>query len=141
MIKERGARTRALYKWEDEDLVLRRGNVSLHPGEAQWFANEVWIKEGWNTRHSCPDVIVKDRKGRAYCEGRALIVLFSLPKGEDSKVVLIHELVHARGYGDGKQMHPVSFVKKYLELLHRYMGWNYQALALEAIRRGLLPEG
>lgn len=52
--------------------------------------------------------------------------------------VVLHELCHARGYGEGSVEHPVSFVLKVIELYSHYLGWSHNRLFAQAALRGLV---
>ena len=151
VIRHGGARTRALYHWENVDLCLRPdGRKQLKVDELNRIAEGIWATEGWTLARLAPQVhIIRDCKAEySWTIGKKQIYL--LPPNPNAKriparlggtnaVVLIHELTHAKGYGDYPgQMHSVAFVKLYLKLLSKYLGWDHDALVAEAKRRRLI---
>ena len=134
MITHPGARTRALYKWEKDEIDNRPGNRTLSSaGMGTAIACEVW--DMWNCSRPIPRVLLRDSKGHPYCQGYSLIVLTY----EDCLVsTLLHELVHARGFGVPGNFHTVGFVQAYINVLGNYLGWDNLELELQAHDRGLI---
>lgn len=145
VIKHGGARTRALYKWENEDLCQRTaGKHRMNEHELNLYTQWIWDEEGWD---KCPTIHVVNSGQYSYSMGRKIAYLAipvpNSPKaglriGGDNKVVLIHELVHCKGFGDYGPMHSVGFVKLYLRLLSKYLQWNHSVLVMVAKERGLI---
>jgi hypothetical protein len=134
MITHVGARTRALYAWEQDDLEVRI-KERLTVEQMQKFANKVWRLEKWDANESVP-TIHSYRGKQAYCYGRADIYM---PRRQSCRVVVLHELVHARGYGNkGNNQHTVGFVNVYLRVLHTYLGFDYVDLMNTACYKGLI---
>lgn len=143
MIVHPGARTRALYAWERE-LHWREGNFALRStSEAQRRTEEAWDAMGWRSWEDTPTVELVSRSTTSYaaCWGRRQVELNRNSPTERTFLALIHELVHARGFGRSWNQHTVGFVLCYLQAMHKLLKWNYQALAWQAIQRGLLPMG
>lgn len=136
MIEYPPARTRALYIWEREDIEPRSQLRPLTLLGSEAFVRRVWSDQGWLFRHSCPQIVLlHPNRKHSFCWGRSH--LFMRPQDLHPSV-LLHELVHARGYGDGRDSHSVGFVKEIVRLWSEYLGWSRRRLYGEAVRRGLL---
>lgn len=132
-----GARTQALYRWENEEFYgSPAGRRKLSEKQLQAMAQEIWASEGWDAHLPCPTLrIERTPDDLSYSQGRKVIVL--VPKDANA-VILIHELTHARGYGVGAIMHSVGFVKMYLKMLNKYLGWDLTELTEKAMKRRLI---
>ena len=134
MITHAGARTRALYAWEQDDLE-KRLTERLTVKQMQQYANEFWCYENWDSRERTP-TLHYTREAVAYCWGRSDIFM---TRRQAHRVVLIHELVHARGYGGiGSNAHTVGFVRTYLTLLNKHVGFDRDELFETAFLKGLI---
>lgn len=133
MITHAGARTRSLYMWEKDDLD-KRVKERLTIEQMQRFANKVWRLEGWESRQSTP-TIHSTKSELSYCLGRADIFMNRIGS---QRVTLIHELVHARGFGSAHNPHSVGFVITHLEMLSNYVGFSLDELLTTANDRGLI---
>lgn len=134
LIHHPAARTRTLYRWETEELMLGRHNPRFTLAECRKFASDFWWRNGRRSE-KCPTVDISLVGDLSFAEGRASIVLNF---HECGPVVLTHELVHAKGYGQGRLIHPVSFVRVYIDALARFVGLNRSMLIDSAMMRGLL---
>lgn len=134
LIKHPGARTRALYRWEREEIDARSKKWRMPKRSLLRFSERVWEELGWHQRHGAPAIVIRECSISA-CYGRSLIVLRPC---DMHPAVVLHELAHARGYGEGAVMHPVSFVLKVIELYSYYLGWSYSRLFAQAALRGLV---
>jgi len=134
LIQHPGARTRALYSWETEEIFLDRRNVRFDQRAADRFARDFWE---WRGRDGCavPKIAITMHGDISFCIGRSDITLHIQETGP---VILLHELVHARGFGTSKRMHPVSFVKYYIDCLSLFVGYNRSDLTASAMMRGLV---
>lgn len=131
------ARTRALYLWEDQDLDIRPG---VYP-----YRSLVGMREDlsrmWRLLHitrgkrRIPLIEFIRRQDAAYCDGLTRIVLTSK---YCTNMVLLHEVVHALGYGSVVQPHSRSFVTRYIECLSQWFTWEYGELLMQAKFRKLL---
>src|SRR5688572_27675922 len=134
LITHPGARTAALYDWETKELMLGKHNPRFTLAECRKFAADFWLWSG-RKRERCPTVDITLEHDLSFADGRASIVLNF---HECGPVVLTHELVHAKGYGQGRAVHPVSFVREYIECLARHVGLKRSMLIDSAMMRGLL---
>jgi hypothetical protein len=135
MITHAGARTRAVYKWEDDLLLLRSagGNQKVKSvGQAQLIVNRIWDREGMRSKP--PKVVIKDHKGYPnYCDG-----VITLTDSNRWVLTLVHEVAHATGVGPSFNHHSKAFVKKFINLLAFQFGWNQYDLTCDAMKRKLL---
>lgn len=134
LIHHNGARTRALYQWETEEIFLDKRNLRFDQKSVDKFVTDFWKREG-RIDQRAPRVYITMYGEFSECLGRAEI---KLHLQESGPVILVHELIHAKGYGSGKQMHPVSFVRDYLRCLSIFVGFNHSELKDSAMMRGLL---
>lgn len=137
VLTHKGARTQALYRWENEEFYdTPAGSRKLSEEQLRSLAQKIWDGEGWGGHYPCPTIKIENTYDNlSYSQGRTAIVL--VPKDANA-VILIHELVHARGHGVGAIMHPVSFIKVYLRLLNKYLGWDLNELTEKAMKRRLI---
>ena len=120
--------TRRLYQFEQihmRDRVHRRSGAWL-----QRLAAKVWAKHG-RKNSRVPTVRLRDDIDMSWCIGFTLIELSTSGKARggfkhDTVEVLLHELVHAIGY----RTHGRGFVRKYIELLVEYAGFDEGELRL-----------
>lgn len=150
VIKHSGARTRALYKWENEVLLQTPpGFNTCDEVHLNCLAEAIWASEGWDLARPAPRIHLLDGKKEQYSWSMGKKHVYLIPPipaakslgirlGGNNPVVLIHELTHARGFGDYGPMHSVGFVKLYLRLLSKYLGWDLSELVKDAKERGLL---
>mgnify|MGYP001604260186 FL=1 len=132
------ARTRALYKWEADDLDHRdeawRNVWTVIRG--QEIIRDIW-KHKWG--RSCippaPTLELRPIKGHAYCQGRTRIVL---TLDDATELVLLHELAHAMRGGSIRNPHSVWFVRCYIKLMWFWFGWHQEELEFQAMTRGLI---
>lgn len=126
-----GARTRALYGWEECDLKHRSGV------RAVWFPSLI-VRSFWyrfrvtrllNGSPPAPPRIEWKDGGAPECIGRSLI---RLPHDERLNITLIHELVHALGFGSYPNPHNRAFVKQYIKALNWWFRWEIEELELQA---------
>lgn len=80
-------------------------------------------------------VRIRPLKGDPYCLGRSLIVL---TRDDHLNITLIHELVHALGFGSDRNPHGRAFVLKYCDALAWWFGWDQEELQLQAHQWGLI---
>lgn len=116
----RAAETRRLYSFEVERLKDPSLNRIRRIEPLRVFAERVWLSEKPRNCSRIPQIVAGDgyyQSGRylSYCEGRWRIVL---ARHERNRLVLLHELIHALGYGT----HGVRFRRRYLSVLKRYGG-------------------
>lgn len=136
MITHPGARTRALYKWESEDLLNRTGAGSkINIWTAQTVRDFLWFK--FANKRQMPSIRIAywPNNEMSFCQGYSQITLY--PDGHNL-VVLTHEVVHALGYGSRGNVHSRGFILAYMKSLHIVLGWDHNELRTEAHRRGLL---
>lgn len=126
--------TRRLYRFE---LVFMRPRVapagSLLPRDEAWLqalAAQVWEKHG-RRNVGVPNVRLRADIDWSWCIGYSLIELSTSGKARggwkhNCVEVLLHELVHAIGY----RTHGRGFVRKYVELLVEYAGYEEGELRL-----------
>lgn len=120
--------TRRLYQFEQvymRDRVRRRSEAYL-----QRFARKVWAKHGRKGAR-VPVVKLRPDIDMSWCIGFSLIELSVSGKTRggfqhNTVEVLLHELVHAIGY----RTHGRGFVRKYIELLVEYAGFDEGELRL-----------
>lgn len=129
IINHPGARTRALYMWEAEQL--EPATMKVTRGRAKMVTDHFWADK----KSKRPTVKVRRFKGLSYTEGRAEI---HLNERNATETTLIHELVHACGYGSEQNPHSVGFVKHYLKMLTKYCFLSNEFLIREAKRRRLI---
>lgn len=122
MITNPVARTRALYKWEDDLVSTVLPKPGLLVENHGWFWSDVdsnesamamWFRLGmWHNppKESCPRVHLRHGLKRSYCYGRADIYLAFT---EANQIILLHELIHAKGYGSEQNPHNKAFVVRY----------------------------
>lgn len=134
IVRHSGARTRALYRWETEVIFLDKRNTRFDMKACERFAADFWRYEG-RVAERCPRIKLTMHGDYSYCLGRSDIIIHIQESGP---VILIHELVHAKGFGSGKSMHPVSFVRDYLRCLARFVSFNFNEIEESAMMRGLL---
>lgn len=134
IINHPGARTRALYRWELEEIFFNRRNARMTLVEARKFAVDFWRTEG-RTGERVPRVEFTFNGDDSYALGRGDIVLHAIDNGP---VILVHELVHTKGFGQGRSVHPVSFVREYIRCLAYFAGYNLRELTDSAMMRGLI---
>lgn len=92
----------------------------------------------WVERQQCPNVWLKYNVSKmAHCYGRADIYL-TFKENNNTRLTLIHELVHARGYGSERNPHTIEFVRMEIVLLCRFMSMNPFELIEGATQRGLI---
>lgn len=126
--------TRRLYKFEH--VFIRAGNVPPFAIQCRsqaylrQFAKKVWEKHG-RKGVRVPTVKVRDDIDFSWCIGYSLIELSASGKARgnfkhNTIDVLLHELVHAIGY----RTHGRGFVRKYIELLVEYAGFDEGELRL-----------
>lgn len=134
MIVHPGARTRALYVWEGEDLDHTFSRWSL--GELCSLARLIWKKEKWDRYQRMPGIHYVEQKGLPYCFGRSDIFI----TGEEwlMPTVIVHELTHAKGFGSYDNPHSVGFVKANIHLLSRYLDFDHKVLVEKARLKNLL---
>lgn len=135
LYRRRAEETVRLYKFEDYTkskkgfpyvLVCERTMPDLRD-----FAEKVWKKHG-RTGWKLPEI--KPWNGLCWHQKNRKFVGWSysgtgvikLAKRHRNKLVLLHELVHAMGYGT----HGRGFVRKYGELLVEYGGLDEGYLAM-----------
>lgn len=131
MITHPGARTRALYIWENDDLDRRL------PARMRFVnrRNISRIVRKFKYRVAPPSVRITQSKGHPYCLGWKEIMLTMQNRRKNT---LVHELTHARGFGSLDNPHSVGFVRAYIDALARAFGWDADELQLQAHMRGLL---
>ena len=138
--RKRTLDTRRLYKFEKEWF---RGEPNLPIKVLQELAYDIWKEAGYTGYYHgdkvrpMPTVVAGKGtryNGRyySYCDGERV----ELARGERKKFVLIHEMVHALGYGD----HDEDFVDKYFELLDYYKVSSSRELREIGVTYGLLEE-
>ena len=138
--RKRTLDTRRLYKFEKEWF---RGEPNLPIKALQELAYDIWKEAGYTGYYHgdkvrpMPTVVAgKGTKynGRyySYCDGERV----ELARNERKKFVLIHEMVHALGYGD----HDEAFVDKYFELLDHYKVCDRRTLLQVGIEYGIREE-
>ena len=138
--RKRTLDTRRLYKFEKEWF---RGEPNLPMKALQELAYDIWKEAGYTGYYHgdkvkpMPAVVAgKGTKynGRyySYCDGERV----ELARNERKKFVLIHEMVHALGYGD----HDEAFVDKYFELLDHYKVCDRRTLLQVGIEYGIREE-
>lgn len=138
--RKRTLDTRRLYKFEKEWF---RGEPNLPMKALQELAYDIWKEAGYTGYYHgdkvrpMPTVVAgKGTKynGRyySYCDGERV----ELARNERKKFVLIHEMVHALGYGD----HDEAFVDKYFELLDHYKVCDRRTLLQVGIEYGIREE-
>lgn len=137
MIKHPGARTRALYRWEDQ--LLQRGasggNRKVRSEkEARFIIDRIWKMEG--RKGAQPAFKIKTMTGMPYYETERHEIV--LTNEDHFMLTLIHEIVHSLGLGHGKDIHDVRFIKKYAKLLAFQYGWTEEQLLCEAKMMRLL---
>jgi hypothetical protein len=148
MITHSGARTRAFYQWELGDLKSRAGVCQLPLTATFWVTARFYMRfSKWaisrfelavliaSGRRKLPRVEIRPIKGDPYCLGRSLIVL---TRKDHLNITLLHELVHALGYGSRSNPHNRAFVLKYIEVLAWWFGWDADELKLQAHQWGLI---
>ena len=129
MITHAGARTRALYSWEETDIQHRDGikrinDITDYRNIADQLGFSVPKIEIHPGVHYYP-----------FCEGRTRIVMTGT---NNFNYTFIHELAHFDRGGTSKNCHTVGFVRKYIRLLVRYFGWDEEELLLQAHWRGFV---
>lgn len=135
MITHPGARTRALYKWEHEEIDLRCNNKPINDlNEAVLIAYGIW-KSYWNVQRPIPVISINHKNGGSECNGYSHI---RLATNNHLTSTLLHELTHARGYGTPTNFHTVGFVKCYINVLSFYFKWNSFDLLMGTYKRGLI---
>ena len=138
--RKRTLDTRRLYKFEKEWLG---GEPNLPMKTLQELAYDIWKEAGYTGYYHgdkvrpMPTVVAGKGtryNGRyySYCDGERV----ELARGERKKFVLIHEMVHALGYGD----HDEDFVDKYFELLDYYKVCDRRTLIMIGMEYGLREE-
>ena len=136
MIEHSPSRTRALYIWEREVIEPASMQWRMSLAAAQRFTDSVWRSQGWSLRHSAPHLsLIPETRKHSFCYGRA--DLFMRPQDLHPSL-LLHELAHARGYGEQGVEHSVGFMQTTVLLWSVYIGWDYSSLYGEAVVRGLL---
>lgn len=134
IIKHPAARTTALYRWETDELFLGPLNPRFTLAECASFAKDFWRWNG-RKREKCPGISFTLEGEYSYAIGRADILLHAQESGP---VILVHELVHCKGFGSVRNVHPVSFVKEYIAMLARHVGYSKACLTDSAMMRGLV---
>lgn len=138
--RKRTLDTRRLYKFEKEWF---RGEPNLPMKALQELAYDIWKEAGYTGYYHgdkvrpMPTVVAGKGtryNGRyySYCDGERV----ELARNERKKFVLIHEMVHALGYGD----HDEAFVDKYFELLDHYKVCDRRTLLQVGIEYGIREE-
>ncbi|MDP3939801.1 MAG: hypothetical protein Q8R92_16915 [Deltaproteobacteria bacterium] len=125
----RGVETRRLYKFERmfmQDNAFRPRPLK----DLRAIAANVWSKHG-RKGLPCPSVGFTRRVKYSYCVGFSKIRITRRADTHeglrhDTIDVLLHELVHAMGYGT----HGRGFVRKYVDLLVEYAGCEEGELRL-----------
>ena len=130
MIVHPGSRTRALYLWESDDLRRRQGVRQIDTYEAYSLPARFML---WNGGvrgvHKIPHVRIRNLKGDPACYGRTLIVL---TYKDHLNITLVHELVHALGYGSDRNPHSRGFILRYIDALVWCFNWDADELRLQA---------
>ncbi len=126
--------TRRLYKFEHvfirTTMVPPRALQHRSQAYLQRFARTVWAKHGRkNVR--VPVIKLRPDLDHSWCVGFSLIELSTSGKARGGFMhntidVLLHELTHAIGY----RTHGTGFVRKYVELLVEYAGFDEGELRL-----------
>lgn len=130
MITHPGARTRALYMWEANDLIKRDSFPGL-----KFYNNYIVYAFPRNFLMKVPSLEIRKMSGQSYCQGRSKIVL---AHHDCSVVTLLHELTHARGFGSIRNPHSRGFVLAYIEMLNWGLGWDVDELRLQAYSFNLI---
>ena len=134
------ADTRRLYKFEKEWF---RGEPNFPIKVLRELAYDIWKEAGYTGYYHGDKVrpmpaVVAGKGTRyngryySYCDGERV----ELARNERKKFVLIHEMVHALGYGD----HDEAFVDKYFELLDHYKVCDHRTLLQVGIEYGIREE-
>lgn len=132
------ARTRALYRWEADDLGHRDSPYPKFcaPTEGREIIRRIW-QHKWGRNHIPPMPVLEFRpiKRHAYCQGWSRIVL---THDDSTQLVLLHELAHAMRGGSVRNPHTVWFVRRYIALMHFWFNWDREELEFQAMCRGLI---
>ena len=140
MITNPAARTRALYLWETQDLVNRKGVFQIRkmwrtPQDLQLYCNIMW-RFLTNRIDNIPRVEFSDAKDLPACYGWTYI---RLTPGYRTNLVMVHELTHAMRYGTPGNPHSRGFVDAYIRNLSAWFEWSEGELTMQAQFRNLLP--
>lgn len=120
---KRKVETRRLYKFEAIFLRPDLAGFVNRPHSIKFLrelAEKVWAKHGPKHR-KIPSIVINETADWSWCIGFSEIEL-AIAKNtrnhfpHNTIEVLLHELVHALGYGT----HGKNFVKKYIQLLVEY---------------------
>lgn len=131
---QRAVETRRLYKFEHTFMVpgVAPAKVIKYRSHRwlQSVAAKVWAKHG-RKNIRVPEVALSDEAEYSYCLGYTEIVLSVSGKARggwkhNTLDVLLHELTHAIGYRN----HDRNFVRKYVELLTEYAGYDAGELSV-----------
>lgn len=138
MIRHPGARTRALYKWEEVLLYKRAtgGNRKVRSQkEGEFIIARFWAME--KRARPRPKLIIKKRlKGYPSYDPNTHTITLG---GTDMYVItLLHEIVHALGLGPEGNHHSPAFVRKFIKYMSFQFGWSMYDLTCDAMEAKLL---
>lgn len=126
MITHAGARTRALYMWEETDLELRKGVKTIKTiTQAVYMINS--LEPSWRG-------IIEITGIHNFCKGRKHIRIAS----NEVDLMVVHELTHAIGYGSPSNPHNRAFAMNYIKMMVKWYKWDKDELMLQAMWRGLV---
>lgn len=133
MITHAGSRTRAIYRWHDEDLRLREGVWRSSRANLYMIRDLLWSR--FESYRPLPSMSLNSRTKESYCIGYSQIVI---AEKEADSVIVTHEVVHALGYGSPTNPHSRGYALAFIKALAAVHGWDKDELKIEANRRGLI---
>jgi len=68
-----GARTQALYRWENEEFYdTPAGRRKLSVEQLRALGTKIWAREGWDALRPCPEITIENQPDNlSYSQGRS----------------------------------------------------------------------
>jgi len=140
MILDPLQRTRALYRWEREELGAAQARMQIPHKSLRVYAKTFWDhKIAWNYRRTwmrCPYVEIG--AGFQGCSVTSGLSHIAIRPDECNVITLLHELTHARGFGTEANPHTAGFTRMYINALSTFCRFKREDLEAQAMMRGLL---
>lgn len=133
VIRDARVRTRALYAWERDELMVTKRNPRFDLIDVQKFTLEFWRREGRSGERVPPVEFLRDGDASYVVGGKIYLHM-----DDTGPVILTHELVHRLGYGVGRSIHNVAFTREYIRCLSIYVGYERDWLTFSAMARRLI---
>ena len=113
--------TRRVYDWESEYLIP----ISKFVDSSELRKLLKRVAKDYNVKE--PRLRFPKNGNHSYCLGDKIAIV----KKHKKKLILLHEMAHYI-QGDRGHDHGPAFVRRYIELLKRYLGWDADLLMYQA---------